>query len=396
MGSPSAPAPAATNLPLVEELKSIPAAVREKLDAHHFDAARLVSLAATLTDTGDPAAAEARRDKRNRVPGEVRPPAPGEILEMPPEGSPEHERLGSLGEEVLARGEVAFAVMAGGMATRMGGVVKALVEAIPDHTFLDLRLGENRTVSRRAGRNVPLWLMTSDATNGPIESALAAKGAPKHVRTFPQDLGLRLTPSGHLFRDAAGEVSTYATGHGDLVDALRRSTLLERFIASGGHWVWIANLDNLGATIDPVVLAMFVESGKDAMMECTDKVEGDKGGIPVHALGKLQVLEEFRLPRGFDASSVRVFSTNTLLVRATALASAPVAWNWFEVEKKVDGRPAVQFERLVQELTGALDATYVRVPREGAASRFLPVKDNAELALRRKDIAEIARMRGMF
>jgi UTP--glucose-1-phosphate uridylyltransferase len=63
-----------------------------------------------------------------------------------------------------------------------------------------------------------------------------------------------------------------------------------------------------------------------------------------------------------------------------------VRWSWFEVEKKVDGRVAVQFERLLQELTAAMPATYVRVPREGVAARFLPVKDHDELARRQADI----------
>ena len=33
-------------------------------------------------------------------------------------------------------------VLAGGMATRMGGVVKALVEIVPGLTFMDARLAE--------------------------------------------------------------------------------------------------------------------------------------------------------------------------------------------------------------------------------------------------------------
>ncbi len=37
----------------------------------------------------------------------------------------------------LAEGRLAFVVLAGGMATRMGGVVKALVEPLPGRTFLD-------------------------------------------------------------------------------------------------------------------------------------------------------------------------------------------------------------------------------------------------------------------
>jgi UTP--glucose-1-phosphate uridylyltransferase len=57
---------------------------------------------------------------------------------------------------------------------------------------------------------------------------------------------------------------------------------------------------------------------------------------------------------------------------------------------------AVQFERLLQELTAALPAIYARVPREGAASRFLPVKDHEELGARQRDIAAVARARGML
>jgi UTP--glucose-1-phosphate uridylyltransferase len=284
--------------------------------------------------------------------------------------------------------------MAGGMATRMGGIVKALAEVWDGHTFLSLRLKENATATARAGRPIPLWLMTSDATHAPLEDALTRSGAPAHVALFMQDLSLRLTQDGGLFRDANGEPSVHATGHGDLVDALRRSGLLSEFVARGGKHVWITNIDNLGASIDPVLLGMFIESASDVMGEMCRK-EGDKGGIPVVAEGKLQVLEEFRLPPSFDPSTVDVFNTNTFLVRADPLARAPLTWTFFEVEKIVDGRPAIQFERLVQEITAHLPSTFVEVSRDGAASRFLPVKDYDELAKRRPTIEVVARARGM-
>ena len=296
------------------------------------------------------------------------------------------------------KGELAFCTMAGGMATRMGGIVKALVEVIPGHTFLQMRLADNRTASKRAGRPVPLWLMTSDATHDDIVAALKKEGAGDHVAAFRQNLSLRLTPEGELFRGDDGKPSEHATGHGDLVDALRRSKLLDRFVAAGGKYVWITNIDNLGASIDPAILGRFIEAtqkGIDVQCEVCRK-EGDKGGIPVHAEGKLQVLEEFRLPAGFDPSTVSVFNTNTFLVRAEPLLKQPLTWTYFEVEKKVDGRPAVQFERLLQEITAQMPSTYIEVPRDGAASRFLPVKDFDELAKRRADIELVARARGMM
>ena len=110
--------------------------------------------------------------------------------------------------------------------------------------------------------------------------------------------------------------------------------------------MWIANLDNLGATIDEALLGSFIESGAEVQVEVAPKAEGDRGGIPVwadsvdasgRALRRLQVLEEFRLPPGFDANTVRVFNTNTFLVRADALLDTKVVYAWFEVEKKVGG-----------------------------------------------------------
>ncbi len=389
------------------ELASLPAPLRTRLEAAGFDGERLVALAAPLfarASSGASGAPAADGADRNRVRGLVEPPRPGDVLDAPAAGSPEHARLSALGLEAIRRGELAMCVLAGGMATRMGGVVKALVPALDGRTFLDLRLRENATWSARAGKPVPLWLMTSEATDAPIREALARAGAPSHVTTFTQDLGLRLTREGHLFRGEDGQPSTYSPGHGDLPDALARSGLLGAFVEGGGKHVWIANLDNLGATIDPALLGHFLEQKREVMVEVAPKEAGDKGGIPAWAdavdgggatVRRLQILEEFRLPQGFDASAVRVFNTNTFLVAASPLLRTKVRYTWLEVEKKVGDRVAVQFERLVQELTGAMEATYVRVPRTAAESRFLPVKDFDELGRRQAEIRAVAAARGM-
>jgi UTP--glucose-1-phosphate uridylyltransferase len=372
---------------LVDALAALPAETRALLERFAFDDAAAARFAASLSGDDGPA----RRRARNEVAGPVVAPKTEEIPEAPTAGTPEHDRLKALGEAAIARGELAFCVMAGGMATRMGGVVKALVDALPGHTFLDVRLAETAAL---AG-NVPLWLMTSEATDAPLQAAIAAH-AGRDVATFTQSIGVRFTQEGELFRGDDGAPSTYGTGHGDLVDGLLRSGLLHRFVAGGGKYVWIANIDNLGASVDPALFGAFVESEAAVQVEVCPKVTGDKGGIPVHAEGKLQVLEEFRLPSDFDPTTVRVFNTNTFLVRADALLGlVGRPWSYFEVEKKVDGRVAIQFERLLQELTAWLPSRYVRIPRDGAESRFVPVKDHDELARRQEEIRAVLGRRGL-
>lgn len=391
---------------LATELAELPSELLARLEHHGFDADRLVALSKTLqppargddANAGPPSGA-----LRNKLKGAIVPPRDEEILELPSKGSRDEEECRALGEDALRRGQVAMCVLAGGMATRMGGVVKAMVEALPGRTFLDLRLAENRTASERYGTTIPLWLMTSDATEEPIKEALRERNAPENIATFVQGLSLRLTPEGRLFRDDDGAPSTYAPGHGDLPDALARSGLLKKFRARGGKYVVLANLDNLGATVDPIVLGVFLRQRQgasaarpDVMVEVCDKTEGDKGGGPVHAEGHFQIVEEFRLPATFDTSLITVFNTNTFVVDAAALDETRVPWTWFHVEKSAYGRTAIQFERLIQEITKAMPAAFLRVPRRGADSRFLPVKDDDELARRQHEIELVAHKRGML
>jgi UTP--glucose-1-phosphate uridylyltransferase len=374
---------------LERQLDTLTPAVRDTLSEHAFDRARFVMLASKLSvTTGD------ALKRGNRVTGHVEVPRAGDLLDA---WNTAENR--AHGESCLRRGEVAMCVLAGGMATRMGGVVKALVEALPGHTFLDMRLRNMASLRRQYETTIPLWLMTSDATTEPIRHALAMKSMREpvaDVATFAQNLSLRLTPRGDLFRDEQGNPSAYATGHGDLVDAIRRTALLSDFVRGGGKYVWIANLDNLGATLDAALLGAFEASGAAVLVEVADKQEGDRGGIPVRVDGRVEVLEEFRLPPEFDAAQVRVFNTNTFLVRARDLLDAHIDWNWFYVEKTVGVRVAVQFERLLQELTSALPSVFARVPRAGVESRFLPCKDHEELAKRRAVLEEVGRARHMI
>jgi UTP--glucose-1-phosphate uridylyltransferase len=375
---------------LAEELDALPAEVKTLLSHHHFDRNRFFTLAERLeTD-------RAAQSQDNRVRGVVTPCEPSDLARLPAPGSAEEARLRALGEEALRAGQCALIVLAGGMATRMGGVVKALVEAVPDSTFLDLRLREADSLAARYGARAPLWLMSSHTTDGPIREALGARLDGYEVAVFPQFLSLRLTPDGHVFKDAQGEASVHAPGHGDLPDAVAKSGLLDRFIAQGGRLVMVTNLDNLGGGLDPLVVGLHLDGGTPVTCEVVDKLPGDRGGIPVRLDGRPVVLEEFRLPASFDPETVRVFNVNTFLFDAEALQKLDIEWTYFVVSKKVDDAPVVQFERLVGEVTSALATRYLVVPRVGAGSRFLPVKDHDELARRKDEIFTVARARGML
>jgi UTP--glucose-1-phosphate uridylyltransferase len=372
---------------LAQQIEAIPEHVSQRLDRFAFDRKRLVRLGELLRQG---------KDDSGVVTGVIEPPRPSDVAELPQPGSAEWLRLEALGRGELAHGRVALVVLAGGMATRMGGVVKALVEALPGKTFLELRLAEIEAVGRREGKTPPLWLMTSAATDDKIRAALGSRLDGDRVAAFPQELSLRLTPNGELYLDERGLPSEHAPGHGDLPDALKTSGLLQRFVAHGGRTLLATNLDNLGGTVDPVVLGFHLDHGKPVTSEVVDKLGDDRGGIPVRVDGTLRALEEFRLPKSFDPAKVRVFNTNVFHIDARALLELDMQWRFYTVKKQVDGVEVVQFERILNEITGELETVYLRLPRTGESARFLPVKDFDELERRRPEIETVARSRGLL
>jgi hypothetical protein len=59
------------------------------------------------------------------------------------------------------------------------------------------------------------------------------------------------------------------------------------------------------------------------------------------------------------------------------------------VEKVVDGRVAVQLERLYHELTWFVPARFLEVLRSGPRGRFFPIKTPDDLARSRDGLREL-------
>lgn len=351
---------------------------KRALERFGFDEASLAAFAQRLQQP----------TSSNTVRGTLAPPAAGDVLPLPGLGSAERRRLRHRGLEAMARGEVGAVILAGGMATRFGGVVKAVVPALEALSFLECKWRDLALLAEVAKVKVPALVMSSYATHDAIVAHVQERLGAGTLEVFPQFVSLRLTPEGELFRDDDGEVSPYATGHGDLTFALRRSGALGRFRAAGGKVLLMSNVDNLGATVDPAIIGLHLERGAALTAEVARKEPGDKGGAPARLGGRVQVIEGFRFPKDFDQDSIPVFNTNTFVLDAAAI-DRDFELPYYRVEKKVHGRTAIQFERLVGELTAFLPTAFVEVEREGPDGRFLPAKDPEELTRRLPGIRHV-------
>ncbi len=293
----------------------------------------------------------------------------------------------------------------GGLGTSMGlDAPKSLLEVKEGLTFLDVIVRQVLALRRRFDARLPLVLMNSFATRD--ETLAALERHPDIVADVPIDFVQNKVPK--LRADDLQPVSWpddpglewAPPGHGDLYTAMVGSGMLDTLLERGYRYAFVSNSDNLGAVLEPRILAWFAREEIPFLMEATDRTEADrKGGHIARGPGGGLVLRESAqtpeedMDAFQDVSRHRYFNTNTLWVDLRALADLLEGRDGFlglpmiANRKTVDpsdksSTEVIQVETAMGAALGVFDgARAVRVPRR----RFAPVKTTNDLLGVRSD-----------
>jgi UTP--glucose-1-phosphate uridylyltransferase len=298
----------------------------------------------------------------------------------------------------------------GGLGTSMGMTgPKSLLEVKQGLTFLDIVVRQIFDLRSRTGAALPLVLMNSFATR---EASLEALGAYDDLAVDGLDLDFVQSKVPKLDADDLSPVSWPADpglewappGHGDLYPSLLSSGMLSALLDAGYEYAFVANVDNLGAVMEPRILAWFARERIPFLMEVADRTAADrKGGhLAQRPDGGLVLREVAQTPdEDLDAfqdiERHRFFNTNTLWVHLGALRDVlserdgvlglPMIVNRKTVDPGDSDSPAVL--QLETAMGAAIDvfegARAIRVGRE----RFAPVKTTNDLLALRSDAYEL-------
>ena len=169
-------------------------------------------------------------------------------------------RYSTEGKTALAK--TAVVKLNGGLGTTMGlHGPKSLIRVKNGLSFLDITIRQVMHLNERLGIKIPLLLMNSFFTESSTRKALAGMtGVPaESVRCFlqhkfPKVLAATLGPARC---PEEPECEWHPAGHGDLLLSLDTSGILKQFIADGYRYLFVSNIDNLGAEIDTCILGYF-------------------------------------------------------------------------------------------------------------------------------------------
>jgi UTP--glucose-1-phosphate uridylyltransferase len=294
----------------------------------------------------------------------------------------------------------------GGLGTSMGMTgPKSLVEVKDGLTFLDIIVRQVLSLRERTRARLPLVLMNSFSTR---DASLEALERHPEIRAdVPLDFVQNKVPK--LLADGLEPVEWpddpdlewAPPGHGDLYTALVTSGMLDELLEHGYRYAFVSNADNLGAVLEPRILAWFASEEVPFAMEVADRTEADrKGGhVALRRDGGGLVLREIAQTPDEDVDAFqdtrrhRFFNTNTLWVDLEALRSLlderdgvlglPMIVNRKTVDPSDKSSPEViQLETAMGAAIDVFDgARALRVPR----TRFAPVKTTNDLLALRSD-----------
>ena len=287
-------------------------------------------------------------------------------------------------------------ILNGGLGTSMGlSHAKSLIPVKNGKSFLEIKLEQ----AEQSG--VQLAFMNSYHTHQDTVAAVSAVSPPLTPFYFiqnkvPKVLASNLQP---VHWPLNPDLEWNPLGHGDVYAALYSSGLLKTLLDRGIEYGFIANSDNLGATLDDAILGYFAHHGHSFMMEVAERTPADlKGGhLARHKNGTLVLRELAQCPENEIASfqdiqHYRYFNTNSLWINLKYLKTLfdtkgplflPLIVNPKTVDpRKTDSPKVYQIETAMGAAISSFHGSRAICVSE---DRFMPVKKCQDLLAIRSD-----------
>jgi UTP--glucose-1-phosphate uridylyltransferase len=311
------------------------------------------------------------------------------------------QQLGDLPEGDPPLDEAVVIKLNGGLGTSMGMTrAKSLIEAKDGLTFLDVIQRQVVELRERGGARLPLVLMDSFYTHDDALAALDIESdlPPDFVQN--KEPKIRVDDLQPVEWPDDPSLEWCPPGHGDLYTALLTSGMLDDLLDHGYRFAFVSNSDNLGAVLEPRILAWMARERIPFVMEVTRRTEMDrKGGhIAQRPDGGYLLRETAQTPKEDldalqDIGRHRYVNTNNLWIDLQALRDVmrerdgvlglPLIVNKKTVDPGDKSTPEVfQLETAMGAAIGVFDgARPVAVSRQ----RFSPVKTTEDLLALRSD-----------
>ena len=286
----------------------------------------------------------------------------------------------------------------GGLATSMNcNQPKSSIILKEGKSFLDITLLQHCFIQKKWQTRIPFLLMNSFYTKKNTQEKILPyqKKIDFHLITqscYPRIEKLEDGSYQLLEEKEFGEKAFYPPGHGDIFFYLQEN-LLEKLLKQNKKYLFLSNIDNLGATIDFAILHHLQVTNCPFLMETVPKNFKDtKGGSllknsKTKSIKLLETAEINTIPKNYWdklANNLTSFNTNNLWINLPKLRQEMQKDSWkldlIKNYKTIANKKILQLETVMgSAISNFTNAQILEVPRK----RFLPVKKMMDLELLR-------------
>ncbi len=259
------------------------------------------------------------------------------------------------GNELLKHGKVGAFLVAGGQGTRLGydgPKGEFPVTPIKNKPLFQVFAEQLLSHSKRAGKNIPWYIMTSEANDARTREYFAKNGFygyPKaDVFFFQQGMMPAFNMDGTLLLETKDSLALAADGHGGSLRAIDKTGALADMKKRGVEHLSYFQVDNpIVHVIDPLFLGLHDLSGSEMSSKTIPKAGPlEKVGNFCVGDGVLQVIEYSDLPESLatrtNADGSLMFNAGSIAIHALRVsfierlnAGGKLKLPWHRAEKKV-------------------------------------------------------------
>lgn len=213
------------------------------------------------------------------------------------------------GKAALQAGQVGMILVAGGLGTRLGfeqpkGMFP--IGPLSGRSLFQVLIEELLAVSRRHGTRIPLYVMTSPATDAATRTFLRENKnfglSDDDLRIFSQATMWAVSSDfSHILLEAPGSLFLGPDGHGGMLSAFDRTGALAEVKRRGIKHLFYGQIDNpLLQVCDELLIGSHILAGSEMTTQVVPKRDPlERVGNVVQVGGHTQVIEYSDLPEEF-------------------------------------------------------------------------------------------------
>ena len=211
-----------------------------------------------------------------------------------------YDAAAAAGAKELAAGRVAVLLVAGGQGSRLGyeGPKGAYpIGPVTDRPLFHFHARKVLAKTRRYGKSVPFYIMTSEANYDATVACFKENGwfglDRKDIFFFKQGMWPGMTPDGKIILDGPGHVFMSPDGHGGLLAALKNSGALADMKKRGVRSVFFFQVDNpLVEIADEAFVGYHVRAKSEYSLKlCAKRDPKEKVGMPMRFGDSFRMVE---------------------------------------------------------------------------------------------------------